>query len=70
MVLFLEGGEFAVAWKGLLSLVLESLLPVANEVVAESKGACGLGDGIALLGDELDRLGLELRGISTSRSRH
>jgi hypothetical protein len=45
-----------------LALGFESLLPVADEIVSESKGACGLSDGVALLGDELDGLCLELGG--------
>jgi hypothetical protein len=49
------------AGEGVFALVLEGLLPVADEVVAEAEGACGLGDGVALLGDEFDGLRLELR---------
>jgi len=42
------------------ALGFEGVLPVADEVLAEAEGASGLGDGGALLGDELDGLGLEL----------
>ena len=48
----------------------ESLLPVADEVVVETEGAGGLGDGVALLGDELDGLRLELGSVGASRSSH
>ena len=70
MDLFLEGGEVAVAGEGLFALVVEGLLPVAEEVLAEAKGAGGLGNGVALLGDELDGLDLELGGVGASRSCH
>jgi hypothetical protein len=52
-----------VSGEGLLALGLQRLLPVAEEVLAEAEGACRLGEGIALVGDELDRLGFELRGV-------
>jgi hypothetical protein len=51
-------------------LGFERLLPVADEVVVEAEGARGLGDGVALLGDELDGLRLELRGVGVSHSGH
>ena len=70
MVLLLEGGELAVAGKGVLALSFEGVLPVADKVLAQAEGACGLGDGVALLGDEFDGLGLELRGVGTSCSCH
>jgi hypothetical protein len=50
------------------ALGFEGLPPVADEVVAEAEGACGLGDGVALLGDELNGLRLELGGVGASRS--
>ena len=56
--------------EGLVALVLECLLPGAEEGLVDAEGAGGLGDGVALLGDELDRLGLELGGVGASRSRH
>src|SRR6516164_4497383 len=63
-------GRLYVSWKGVLAFVLKGLLPVADEVVVEAERACGLGDGIALLGNEFDRLGLELRSVDTLRSCH
>ena len=33
-----------------------------------AEGAGGLGEGVALLGDEFDGLDLKLRGVDTSRS--
>jgi hypothetical protein len=54
----------------MFAVVVEGLLPVADEIVVDAQRACGLGDGITLLGDELDGLGLELRGVNTSRSSH
>src|SRR2546423_8402437 len=70
MVLLLEGGELAVAGEGVFALGFEGVLPVADEVLAEAEGAGGLGDGVALLGDELNGLRLELGGVGASRSRH
>src|SRR4029453_6792035 len=60
----------AVAGEGLVALGLQGLLPRTEEGLVDAEGACSLGDGVALLGDELDRLGLELRGVGASRSRH
>src|SRR5262249_45876269 len=59
-----RGGE------GALTLGFEGTLPVADEVLADAEGACGLGDGVALLGDELDGLGLELGGVVASCAWH
>src|SRR5262245_20452258 len=56
--------------EGLFAPRFESLFPVANEIVVEAEAACGLGDGVALLGDELDGLRFELRGVGASRSCH
>ena len=70
MQLLLEGWEFALAGEGVLALVEERWLPIADEVLAEAEGACGLGDGVALLGDELDGRGLEFGGVSASGSCH
>lgn len=53
-----------------LASVLEGMFAVADEVLVESEGAWGLGDGIALFSYEFDRLGLELRSVGTSRSCH
>ena len=58
------------AGKGLVALALEGLLPGAEERLVDAEGAGGLGDGVALLGDELDRLNLELGGVGTPLSRH
>jgi hypothetical protein len=69
-VLLLEEGELAVAEGVALALILHGLLPVADEVLAEAEGACGPGDGVALLGDELDGLRLELEGVGASRPCH
>jgi hypothetical protein len=69
-VLLVEGGELAVAWEGMWALVREGLPAVAEEVLTEAEGAGSLGDGRALLGDELDSLRLELGGVGASRSRH
>src|SRR3954451_13673088 len=69
-VLFLEGGDVAAAGKGLFALGFESLLPVADQVVIEAQGAGRFGDRVALLGNELDGLRLELGGVGTSRSGH
>ena len=63
---FLDGGEFARAGEGLWALGLHRLFPGAEEIVAESEGACSLGDGVALLGDELDGLGFELGSVDAS----
>src|SRR5262245_63507558 len=56
--------------EGLFAPRFESLFPVANEIVVEAEAACGLGEGVALLGDELDGLRFELRGVGASRSCH
>src|SRR5262245_21006656 len=56
--------------EGLFAPRFESLFPVANEIVVEAEAACGLGDGVALLGDELDGLRFEFRGVGASRSCH
>src|SRR5262249_37435734 len=70
MDLFLKRRELAVAGEGRFTLVEKGLLPVTQEVRGDAEGAGSLGDGIALLSDELDGLGLELGGVSASRSRH
>jgi hypothetical protein len=41
-----------VAGESVFALVVEDLLPVADEVLADAEGVCGLGDRVALLGDE------------------
>jgi hypothetical protein len=68
--LVLEGGELAVAGEGLVALVLDGLLPGAEQGFVDAEGAGRLGDRVALLGDELDRLGLELGGVGTPLSGH
>ena len=68
--LFLEGRRVALTGEGVDALIVEGLLPVADEVLADAEGASSLGDGVALLGDELDGLDLELRGVGASRSWH
>src|SRR5579871_463226 len=70
MVLLLERRELATAGEGLFTLSFEGLLPVADKVLADAEGTCGLGDGVALLGDELDGLRLELWSVGASRFRH
>src|SRR5262249_29167257 len=60
----------SVSGKGVLAVGLQGLLPVADEVLVEAKAAGGLGDGVALLADELDGLGLDLGGESASLPRH
>src|SRR5579875_748734 len=54
----------------MFALDFEGLLPVADEILADAEGACGLGDGVALLGDELDSLRLELGCVGASRFCH
>ena len=54
----------------MFALCVEGVLPVADAVLAEAEGACGLGDGVALLGDELDGFRLELRGVGAPCSCH
>jgi hypothetical protein len=49
-----------VAEEGLVALSLQGLLPGAEQGIVDAEGACGLSDGVARLGDELDRPGLEL----------
>src|SRR5678809_1090131 len=63
-------GKVALSEKGVFALVQEDLLPVTQEILADAEGACDFSDGVALLGDELDSLGLELWGVGASRSRH
>src|SRR5262249_47012597 len=60
----------AVAGEGLIALGLEGGLPGAEESFADVEGAGGLRDGVALLGDELDRLDLELAGVAPSLPGH
>jgi hypothetical protein len=59
-----------VAGEGLVALGFQGLLPGAEQGLVDAQGACALGDGVALRGDELDRLGLELRSVGTPLSRH
>src|SRR5581483_7783809 len=66
----LDGGEPALAGERLAALGRQGLPPVADQVLADAEGPRGLGDGVALLGDEPDGFGLELRGVGASRSRH
>jgi hypothetical protein len=56
--------------KGLVALGFQGLLPGTEEGFVDAEGAGGLGDGVALLGDELDRLGFELRGVGAPLLRH
>jgi hypothetical protein len=51
-----------VAGEGLVPLGFPGLLPGAEQGLVDAEGAGGLGNGVAALGDELDRLGLELGG--------
>jgi hypothetical protein len=41
-----------------------------EEGLVGAEGAGGLDEGVALLGDEFDRLGLELRGVGALLSRY
>jgi hypothetical protein len=54
----------------LVALLVHGLLPGAEQGFVDAEGAGGLGDGVALLGDELDRLGLELGGVDAPLSCH
>jgi hypothetical protein len=49
---FLKGGGVAPTGEGFGALVLEGLLPDADLVVVDAERASGLGDGVALLGNE------------------
>jgi hypothetical protein len=69
-VLLLEGSQLAMAGEGVFALGLAGVRPVAEEVLTEAEGASRLGDGVALLRDELNGRRLELGGVGTSRSRH
>src|SRR5437764_8463866 len=60
----------AVAREGLVALVLEGLFPGAEQGLPDVQGAGGLRHGVALLGDQFDRLGLELARVAASLSRH
>ena len=52
--------------ESLFALVLKCLLPGADEVLVQAERASGLNDGVALFGDELDGLDLELAGVGAS----
>jgi len=65
-----EGGEFALPREGIGALAFEGVFPGADEVSVEAEGAGGLGEGVALLGHELDGLGLEFRSVDASFSCH
>ena len=58
------------AGEGLVALGFERLPPGAEPGFVDAAGACRLGHGVALRGDELDRLDLELGGGGTPLSRH
>ena len=54
------GPEPPLCGEGLGALGFQGLFPGVEEVIVEAEGARGLGDGVALLSDELDGFGLEL----------
>ena len=60
--LLLDGREVALAGEGLVALGGEGLLPAPEQALAEAEVAGDLGEALALLGDELDGLDLELAG--------
>ena len=60
------GAEAAVAGEGGVALVLEGVLPGAEEGLGDVEGVGRLLEGVALLGDELDGVGLELAGVGAS----
>ncbi len=66
----LHSGKAAVTGKSLIALGLEGDLPRAKERLADVKGAGRLGDGVALVGDEFDRLDLKLARVRSSLSGH
>jgi hypothetical protein len=59
-----------VSREGLVGLLVEGLLPGAEQGFADVQGTSGFGDGVAFLRDQLDGLDLELTGVATSLSRH
>ena len=63
------GGRVAVAGEGLLALLLQDGLPVAELLLADAQAAGRLGDGASLLGDQLHGGELELAGVLASRLR-
>src|SRR5436305_6788493 len=65
----LDGRELTVSGEGLVAFLVEGLLPGAEQRLADVQGAGGLGHGVALLGDQLDGLDLELAGVAASLSR-
>src|SRR4051794_3355130 len=60
----------SVAREGLVALALEVLFPGAEQGLPDVQGAGGLRHGVALLGDQFDRLDLELARVAASLSRH
>src|SRR4051812_20587239 len=58
--LLLHGGRVALAGGGLVAALGQGLLPGPQHALAEVEVAGDLGEALAPLGDELDRLGLEL----------
>ena len=69
-ILFLERRQLPPARESLVALGFESLFPVADEVVLDTERAGRLGDGVAVLGDELNGLRLEFGCVGTSHSSH
>ena len=54
------------AGEGVFALGFQGALPVADQVLVDAEGTRCLGDGVALLGDELDGFRLELRRVGAS----
>src|SRR4051794_40787968 len=68
--LLLQGRRVPLAGEGLVAAPGEGLLPGPPHALAEVEGAGDLGQALALLGDELYGLGLELGGKRPSCLRH
>jgi len=67
---FFEGRQVAFAWKGLATLGIEILLPLAEQVLRDAEVGGGLGEAASLLGDELDSFDLEFAGERASGFAH
>src|SRR5262249_40412735 len=61
--LVLQGAELAVAGEGLVALVVQGLLPGAEQGFVNAQRPGGLRHRVALLGQQLDRFHLELAGV-------
>src|SRR3954447_8012214 len=68
--LLLQGRRVPLAGEGLVAAPGEGLLPGPQHALAEVEVAGDLGQALALLGDELDGLSLELGGERSSCLRH